>query len=100
MTTEEQPLKEASVSLSPKAVEATRLYQQEDPSRLGKSLRLYLDGKGCDGFYYGVSFDEPADGDLHFVQDGIDIIVDPDTLEFVVGSEIDWVNDERGRGYL
>ena len=65
-----------------------------------KSLRLYLDGKGCDGFYYGVSFDDAQENDIHFIHRGIDLIVDPDTLEFVAGAVIDWVDDERGQGFL
>ncbi len=37
---------------------------EEDPSKLGTPLRLYLDGKGCDGFYYGICFDKRESGDL------------------------------------
>ena len=63
-------------------------------------LRLYLAGKGCDGFYYGVSFDSANGDDMHFQQGGVEIIVDPATLEFVSDSTIDWVSDERGTGFL
>ncbi len=67
----------------------------------GKKLRLYLDGKGCDGFFYGVTFDNQASDDLVFPQaDGVDVIVDPKTLLFVKDATIDWVDDERGTGFL
>ncbi|SME89588.1 HesB/IscA family protein [Pseudobacteriovorax antillogorgiicola] len=63
-------------------------------------LRLYLEGKGCDGFYYGVTFDEKTEQDLEFPQENLLVICDPDTLEFCSGSTITWVDDERGRGFL
>ncbi len=74
-------------------------------------LRLYLSGKGCDGFEYGVSFDDPAEDDLICQpsdqekqnvddKDRLCFIVDPETAEFVNGSEISWVDDERGKGFL
>lgn len=64
------------------------------------SLRLYLEGKGCDGFYYGVAFDQPTPNDHHFPQGKVDVIVDADSLRFVTGSTIDWVDDQRGCGFL
>lgn len=73
----------------------------------GKDLRLYLEGKGCDGFYYGVTFDDATPEDLRFpqtlegqVEASVVVIVDPDTMQFVDGSVIEWVDDERGRGFL
>jgi iron-sulfur cluster assembly accessory protein len=63
-------------------------------------LRVYLDGKGCDGFFYGVSFDTRSDDDHVFSQEGIDLICDPESSKFVKGSEVEWVDDERGQGFL
>ncbi len=74
--------------------------QSADTTLKDQCLRLYLDGKGCDGFFYGVSFDSAQEGDQRFPQTGFDLIVDPETLAFVQGSTIDWVDDERGRGFL
>src|SRR5690606_10734451 len=71
-----------------------------EPQNAGKSLRLYIEGKGCDGFVYGVSFDYPSAEDIHFSHDTIDLVVDPETLVYVEGSHIEWVDDERGRGFL
>lgn len=70
--------------------------EQEKP----KILRLYLDGKGCDGFYYGVSFDSKSQEDIGFLTGDVEIVVDPDTLPYVSGSRITWVDDERGKGFL
>lgn len=79
-----------------KALELSRDFRQYQ----GKSLRLYLDGKGCDGFYYGVSFDHPKEDDLHFRQTDIDLIIDPDSYEFCEGSLIIWADDQRGQGFI
>lgn len=65
-----------------------------------QSLRLYLAGKGCDGFYYGVCFDDPSTNDLHFTQQNVDVIVDPDTLEFIKGSLVSWESSDEGEGFL
>ena len=64
-------------------------------------LRVYLEGKGCDGFYYGVTFDEPRETDLIFEAAGdFGILVDQESLQYLHGSSVDWVDDERGQGFL
>ena len=95
---------EISVFLEPEAlVEALRLARSR-PDWTDLPLRLYLDGKGCDGFYYGVSFDALTQDDLTFPQksgeEELLLITDKDTAQFVDGSVISWVNDERGTGFL
>ncbi len=100
MNTTEINIEKPSIRLTEAAVKATHELVAEDPMRKEQSLRLYLEGKGCDGFYYGVSFDSASEEDLHFPHEGIDLVADPDTYEFCKGSIIDWVDDERGRGFL
>ena len=63
-------------------------------------LRVYLDGKGCDGFFYGVAFDQRSSEDQVFTHEGLDIICDPESYKFMKGSEVEWVDDERGQGFL
>ncbi|MFW7378139.1 MAG: HesB/IscA family protein [Oligoflexus sp.] len=89
-----------SIRLNSLALEKAQELSRDFRQYQGKSLRLYLDGKGCDGFYYGVAFDTPNDNDLHFPQSDIDLIIDPDSFEFCAGSTITWVDDERGQGFL
>jgi iron-sulfur cluster assembly accessory protein len=62
-------------------------------------LRLYISGKNCDGFEYGVSFDSASPEDAEFANDGVSVLVDPQALMFCQGSVIDWVDDERGKGF-
>ena len=92
------------ITLSQAAIRQALQLQQDNAAWQGLPLRLYLEGKGCDGFYYGVSFDAQKPEDLCFTQvDGdlrVDLIVDPQTLEFTEGSQVIWVDDERGKGFL
>jgi iron-sulfur cluster insertion protein len=88
------------IELTERAAEMAMRLLTENSEYAGKSLRLYLDGKGCDGFFYGVCFDHASQQDLNFSSQNTAILVDPDTIEFVDGSKIDWVDDERGRGFL
>jgi len=78
--------------------------QKETPEWQDKILRLYLDGKGCDGFFYGVTFDDAIEGDLQVPveKEGytLPLLVDPDTHPFVENVLIDWVDDTRGTGFF
>lgn len=65
-----------------------------------KTLRVYLEGKGCDGFYYGVSFDNIESDDLINQQGNLTLVIDPESYKFCQGSIVDWVDDERGQGFL
>ncbi len=94
-----------AISMDAKAIQQAVVYKKNNPQWQELSLRLYLAGKGCDGFIYGVSFDDAHDVDTHFTfasaeGESIDLVVDPETLKFVQTSSITWVDDERGKGFL
>jgi iron-sulfur cluster assembly accessory protein len=95
--TEEQDI---PVVFTDEAAAAALDLQAKNPTYQGQSIRLYIDGKGCDGFYYGVTFDMPSSEDLRFEIKSLPVIVDVETLKYIRGSEISWVNDERGTGFL
>ena len=88
------------ITLSDKALEMACHLEHSESDYRGKDLRVYLDGKGCDGFYYGVTFDQRSDDDVVISHEGLDVIVDPESLQFLQGSSIDWVDDDRGKGFL
>ena len=94
---EEVPL---GIHITPDAVTAAIRFQEETPQFRGLPLRLYFAGKGCDGFEYGVTFDQAEKDDARFDWGAVQIVVDEKTLPFVEGSIIDWVDDDRGRGFL
>lgn len=79
--------------------EAHRLATEVESYR-GRPLRVYIEGKGCDGFYYGVAFDEKIQADHVIEQGGLEVVIDSDSLIFLRNAVVDFVDDERGRGFL
>lgn len=89
-----------TVHLSSRAISQAKTFQRENAQWRGKGLRLWIAGKNCEGMLYGVTFDTPGHDDHVIIQSGVPLLIDPDTARYVDGSEIDFVDDERGRGFL
>jgi iron-sulfur cluster assembly accessory protein len=62
-------------------------------------LRVGVRGGGCSGFQYALALDEPRDDDHIFDVEGIKVIVDPDSLTYVDGSEVDFTESLMGSGF-
>ena len=63
----------------------------------GMRLRVSVSGGGCSGFQYGFSLDnERGEEDVLFEKNGIEVVVDETSLEFLKGSELDFVEDLIG----
>jgi len=63
----------------------------------GLRLRVSVSGGGCSGFQYGFSLDDAqGEDDVLFEKNGIEIVVDPVSLDFLKGSELDFVEDLIG----
>ena len=89
-----------AVLLTPAAVEAVRNLLAERNAE-GYGLRVYVAGQGCSGLQYGMGLDDkPAETDLTFETDGIKVHVDDQSILFMRGSTIDYIDDERGKGFL
>ena len=64
-------------------------------------LRVYINGGGCSGFQYGFSFDEEqAEDDLSVERDGVQLLVDPLSLQYLTGAEIDYAEDLSGAQFV
>ena len=64
-------------------------------------LRLYIQGGGCSGFQYGFTFDEEVkDGDAEVVTDGVKLLVDPMSLQYLMGAEIDFTEGLQGEQFV
>ncbi len=64
-------------------------------------LRVYISGGGCSGFQYGFSFDEEmAEDDLAVQRDGVTLVVDPLSLQYLVGAEIDYTESLTGAQFV
>ena len=62
-------------------------------------LRVGVRGGGCSGFQYVLAFDERRDGDQTFEHEGITLLVDRESLPYVRGSVIDFVDGLQGAGF-
>src|ERR687894_869405 len=62
-------------------------------------LRVGVRGGGCSGFQYQLAFDEQRDGDVTFTDHGLRILVDAQSLPYVDGSQIDFVDAMTGAGF-
>jgi iron-sulfur cluster insertion protein len=64
-------------------------------------LRVYISGGGCSGFQYGFTFDENrADDDLTVNKDGVTLVVDPLSLQYLMGAEIDYTENLQGARFV
>jgi iron-sulfur cluster insertion protein len=64
-------------------------------------LRIYITGGGCSGFQYGFTFDEEIqDGDTSVEKNGVTLLVDPMSLQYLSGAEIDYKEDLSGSQFV
>jgi iron-sulfur cluster assembly accessory protein len=69
-------------------------------SEPGAMLRLSVMGGGCSGFQYKFDVDrDKADDDVVVSRDGVTVLVDPVSLQYLAGSEIDFVDDLIGASF-
>ena len=90
----------ASINLSARAVQKVReLVLEEENSAL--KLRVYITGGGCSGFQYGFSFEETAaDDDTAIEKDGVTVLVDPMSFQYLAGSEVDYTEGLEGSRFV
>jgi iron-sulfur cluster insertion protein len=64
-------------------------------------LRVYIQGGGCSGFQYGFEFDEQqGEDDLAVQTDGVTLLVDPLSLQYLMGSEVDYTESLHGSQFV
>ena len=66
---------------------------------LQKKLRVFVESGGCSGFEYGMSFDLTKEGDQLFVSEGVQLLVDPTSLAYLDGTNIDFDDGLHGKGF-
>lgn len=88
----------ALISLtSDAATKINELLVQEGNTELG--LRVFVAGGGCSGLQYGMTLDEAQDGDEIFEQQGVRVLIDEMSAQYISGSEIDYVDSLMGAGF-
>jgi iron-sulfur cluster insertion protein len=67
----------------------------------GLKLRVYISGGGCSGFQYGFSFDEvQAEDDIAVINDGVTLLVDPMSFQYLMGAEVDYSESLAGAQFV
>lgn len=64
-------------------------------------LRVYITGGGCSGFQYGFTFDDKVnDGDMTIEKQGVMLVVDPMSLQYLVGGSVDYTEGLEGSRFI
>ncbi|AGH39211.1 iron--sulfur cluster insertion protein erpA [Bibersteinia trehalosi USDA-ARS-USMARC-188] len=75
------------------------LIEGEDNPNL--RLRVYITGGGCSGFQYGFTFDDQInDGDLTVENQNVGLVVDPMSLQYLIGATVDYVDGLEGSRFV
>lgn len=73
-----------------------------EENKPGAGLRVFVQGGGCSGFQYGLMIDEgegDASSDQVFEVNGVRLLVDPISIRYLRGAEVDFVDNVAGGGF-
>ena len=88
------------IQVSDAAAKRVRELIEEEENEALK-LRVFVTGGGCSGFQYGFSFDEEInDGDTEIKHEGVSLLVDPMSYQYLLGSEIDYTEGLQGARFV
>jgi len=95
------PVQTQDVQLTAAAAEVVRGLRQQQNLDDSYALRVYITGQTCSGFQYGMALDNaPRETDAAFESEGLKLLVDETSIQFMGGATVDYVDDERGKGFL
>jgi iron-sulfur cluster assembly accessory protein len=69
------------------------------PENAGKNFRVYVEQGGCSGMQYGMVFDGPRDGDLASESEGVTVLVDAISAQYLRGTVVDFSDELTGGGF-
>ena len=81
------------------AIKVRELIDEEGDDSL--MLRVFISGGGCSGFQYGFTFDQKeTDGDTVVANGGVKLLVDPMSVQYLMGAEIDYTEGLEGSQFI
>lgn len=90
---------QAGIDVTPEALERVRSLMEER-SVEGHALRVFVHGGGCSGLQYGMALENQVrETDHRYGFEDVEIVVDPQSLSFLAGATIDYVDDLMGGGF-
>ena len=87
------------ITITDKAAAKINELLADTPEGEEQALRVAVRGGGCSGFQYALAFDQPKEDDNVFEVDGVAVVVDKVSMQFVFGSEVDYVEGLQGAGF-
>jgi iron-sulfur cluster insertion protein len=98
---EVSPVQELGGVVFTEAAARRVLSLMQEEGRTDLKLRVYVNGGGCSGFQYGFAFEEAVqEDDLQVEREGVVLLVDPLSLQYLQGAEIDYANDAQGEQFV
>jgi iron-sulfur cluster assembly protein len=91
---------ETAVQLSDKAAGKIKELIGSNGDASEQALRVAVRGGGCSGFQYALALDQPKSDDHVFEHQGVSVVVDKVSMQFVFGSEVDYVDGLQGAGFV
>ena len=87
------------INVSPSA--ATKINELlAEENKVGSGLRVFVQGGGCSGFQYGLMIEEGGGAaDQVFESNGVKLFVDPVSIAYLKGAEVDFVDTVTGGGF-
>ena len=74
------------------------IFEERNPDL---KLRVYISGGGCSGFQYGFTFDEErAEDDIAVENDGVTLLIDPLSFQYLAGAEVDYTESLQGAQFV
>ena len=90
---------ESAVTVSDAAAEKIRGLIEGAEEAADQALRVAVKGGGCSGFQYALALDKPKGDDHVFEHNGVSVVVDKVSMQFVFGSQVDYVDGLQGAGF-
>jgi len=87
------------ITITTDAAKKIKSIIDEEDSTL--KLRVFVEGGGCTGFQYGFSLEElpPAEDDFVFDKDGISVVIDSISMQYMTEAEIDYTQSLMGANF-
>src|SRR5688572_18116155 len=90
---------DSAITLTDDAASKIKELLSDQENASDQALRVAVRGGGCSGFQYALAFDKRRDDDHVFEHNGVAVIVDKVSMQFVFGSQVDFVDGLQGAGF-
>jgi iron-sulfur cluster assembly accessory protein len=95
------PIAQVASAINVSTVAASKIAELlAEENKNDSGLRVFVQGGGCSGFQYGLMIeDEPAAADQVFESNGVRLYVDPISIRYLKGAQVDFVDNIGGGGF-